>query len=420
MEQQINKNSDTYKGNVSSCQYNGEATLIIEETGLTVSTLFFDFALRYEEISSICAGDYDVKIEAASDSICVSRLGQSNDWFFNNLTRAYNGAVTKALKVSGDCVFETQGKLTYENVTAKGKIQVYEDSLCLLPPVTEARRFPFSFFSGIAKEDYAIKIQLNTGENATISMVGRDLDPLEKKLIEGVRGARDKNGALACEICETLNAANKAKASNVLHEKLAVPVNRLKNVEGLYECIMDKVAVSDMKKSWDKLNELCDGEKAAVGIWKLSDEEVAALKEKLLEKLQAEAGEGEDVQQVTLTPEQEEALKWMIWAAIPSKDERIAIVEAAFPTEEVATYIYKIPAGWPHFLNILNRGMEAMDFERDIILLAREKLTEANNAPKKILIERTPAVEMLRSQLLGRVIHRTEDGWVKNIKEYLK
>ena len=57
MEQQINKNSDTYKGNVSSCQYNGEATLIIEETGLTVSTLFFDFALGYEEISSICAGD---------------------------------------------------------------------------------------------------------------------------------------------------------------------------------------------------------------------------------------------------------------------------------------------------------------------------------------------------------------------------
>ena len=99
MEQQINKNSDTYKGNVSSCQYNGEATLIIEETGLTVSTLFFDFALGYEEISSICAGDYDVKIEAASDSICVSRLGQSNDWFFNNLTRAYNGAVTKAAAV---------------------------------------------------------------------------------------------------------------------------------------------------------------------------------------------------------------------------------------------------------------------------------------------------------------------------------
>ena len=92
---------DTYKGNVSSLQYNGEATLIIDEQGLTVSAMFSDFAAGYEEITAIRAGDYTVEVVTENDTICCSRLGNSNDWFYNNLNKSFNKAVTKALKVSG-------------------------------------------------------------------------------------------------------------------------------------------------------------------------------------------------------------------------------------------------------------------------------------------------------------------------------
>ena len=39
----MSNTSDTYKGNVASAGYNGEATLIIDDKGLTISSLFSDF-----------------------------------------------------------------------------------------------------------------------------------------------------------------------------------------------------------------------------------------------------------------------------------------------------------------------------------------------------------------------------------------
>ncbi len=420
MDQQINKMQDTYEGNVTSAQYNGDATLIIDETGLTVSALFSDIGVGYEQITAIRNDDYKVHVVTEIDTFCCSRLGQSNDWFFNKLSDAYNNAVTSALKVKGECLFETKGNVAYENINSKGKIQVYEDCICLLPPMTDARRFPFAFMSGLKKENYTLSIQLITGEGAVISMVGRDLDPLEKCIVERVRAIREKNSALAESLCEGLSVAEKSRAANLMAEKLAVPLAKLNNLPNLHKSVIEKIAISEMKNSWKVLNELCDAEKIAVGIWKLSDEEVAKLKEQLLQKLQEEAGSTEEgAQTIELTPEQEEALKWMIWVAAPSKDGKTCVVEAAFPTEEVATYVYSVPCGWDIFLNVLNRAMEAMDFDRETILISKEKMAEGANASKKMLIERTPAIEVLRGQFLGRIIHRTEESWQKNLKEYL-
>ncbi len=424
MEQQMNKTSDSYTGNVSSMQYNGEATLIIGDDGLTVSSLFSDFSAGYEEILAIKPGDYTVDVVTETDTICCSRLGNSNDWFIANLTKAYNGAVTKALKTTGACVFETRGSMAYEGLHTKGTVQVFEDSICLLPPRQEARRLPFAFINGLKKENYALALQLSTGESAVISMVGRDLDPLEKCIVERVRALREKSGGLAAELCGELREADKAKAANLFTEKLAVPVSRLAALPQLRDAIMKKIDGSDMSKTWKVLNELCDGQKAAVGIWQLPEEEVQALKEKLLEKLQAQADAASDggageAGAVELTPEQEEALRWMIWAVVPSGDGKIAVVEAAFPNEEVATYVYRIPGTWEVFLPVLNRSMEAIDFDRELILMSEEKLRDGIEPAKKMLISRTPALRTLRGCFDGRVVHRSMESWEKGLRGYL-
>jgi len=409
---------DNYTGNVSSLQYNGEATLIIDENGLTVSSMFSDFAAGFEEITAIKAGDYTVDVVTENDTICCSRLGNSNDWFYNNLNKAFNNAVTEALKVSGECIFETKGSMAYEGFHAKGTIQIFEDCVCLLPPGVKGRRLPFEFMNGFKKENYSLHIQLITGESAEISMVGRDLDPLEKCIIERVRALREKGGELATELCGELSTGDKARASNILSGKLAVPVGRLAALPQLRDAVMGKIAISEMKDTWKVLEKACDMQKAAVGIWKLSDEEVQKLKEKMLEKLQAEAGE--DGGAPELTPEQEEALKWMIWAAVPSADARTAVVEAAFPNEEVATYIYEIPETWETFLPVLNRAMEAADFDRELILISDDRLRSGADPDKKMLINRTPAIEVLRKCFAGRIIHRSLESWEKGLKGYLE
>ena len=428
----MSSTSDTYKGNVASAGYNGEATLIIDEKGLTVSSLFSDIAAGYESFLAIKAGDYTVDVVVEGETICCSRMGQSGDWFASNLTKAFNKAVTKALKVKGECLFETKGSLAYEGLHIKGTIQIFEDSICLLPPKLEGRRLPFALVNGLKKEDYSLSLQLVTGERAVISMVGRDLDPLEKCIVQRVQALRKKSGELAASLCGELSEGEKAKAGNLFSEKIAVPVVRLAALPKLQEAVLKKIAGSDMGKTWELLCGLCDGQKAAVGIWELPEEEVAKLKEKMLEKMQAEAeaagGEGGDSggAALELTPEQEEGLKWMIWAAVPSKDGKIAVVEAAFPTEEVATYVYRMPGTWEEFLPILNRGMEAIDFDRELILIPEDKLYGSGNidggeniAEKKMLISRTPAVGVLRKCFDGRVIHRSLASWEKGLRGYL-
>ena len=131
---------------------------------------------------------------------------------------------------------------------------------------------------------------------------------------------------------------------------------------------------------------------------------------------------------VELTPEQEEALRWMVWTAVPSKDGKVAVIEAAFPNEEVATYVYRNPDSWETFLPVLNRAMEAIDFDRELILLPEEKfdgsvgfgaeLTEGF-ADKKMLIKRTPSLGVLRRCFDGRIVHRSLASWEKGLRGYL-
>ena len=433
----MSNTSDTYKGNVASAGYNGEATLIIDDKGLTVSSLFSDFAAGFEDFLAIKAGDYTVDVVVEGGTICCSRMGQSGDWFATNLTKAYNRAVTRALKTKGECLFETRGSMAYEGIHIKGTVQVFEDAICLLPPKLEGRRLPFAFINGLKKENYALTIHLTTGESAVISMVGRDLDPLEKCIVERVKAIRAKSGELAASLCGELGEAEKAKAANLFAEKIAVPLERLAALPKLREAVLKKIEGSDMGNTWRLLCELCDGQKAAVGIWELPEEEVEKLKEKLLEKMQAEAeaagsdgqGEGGGTElSIELMPEQEEALRWMIWTAVPSKDGKVAVVEAAFPNEEVATYVYRIPDSWETFLPVLNRAMEAIDFDRELILLPEEKfdgsvgfgaeLTEGF-ADKKMLIKRTPSLGVLRRCFDGRIVHRSLASWEKGLRGYL-
>lgn len=75
-----------------------------------------------------------------------------------------------------------------------------------------------------------------------------------------------------------------------------------------------------------------------------------------------------------LTPEQEDALHWIVFAALPSKDGRLAVVEFAFPNEEAATYLFRMEEPWEAFLTLLNRALEATGLRREILSLRQERL----------------------------------------------
>ena len=183
----------------------------------------------------------------------------------------------------------------------------------------------------------------------------------------------------------------------------------------MQKAVLERIKGGKMAASWSVLTEFCDEEKIAVGLQRLSDEELEKLKEDMAAKAEAEG-----VEFTELTPEQEEALRWTVWTAVPSKDEKIAVVELAAPNEAAATYVYRIETGWPAFLTDLNRAMEATGFNREVITLTEMQLQEGEHKKDRMLIQRTPALNDIRKAYAGKVIHRSQESWKEGIRKYLK
>jgi hypothetical protein len=399
--------SPAYEGTVFSADLSGEVKLIIDTEGLVLDSLFKRKTVAYAQIESITFADYAVHIKANNEIINISRMGQSCQWFHHELVQGYTRKVLSAFFVTGAADLETEGQYFYNGVHGKAAIHVFSDCLCILPPNLNARRVPFVFINDMKKDDCSLTITLSTGEVYSFSMLGFDMEPLQNIIANHIRKLRDNNIAFVKMLQPALGFSDGNKVGALLPEGIAVQLKQLPPT--IVQTLEKKALNSKMAASYQQLKNICDYARLAVGIKALPEEEFAALKQQLLEKLNENAE-----QTVELTPEQEDALRWVIWAAIPSKDGKTAVVEFAFPGEDAATYLFSINE-WEHFLMLLNRGMEATQMRREVFSLAEEALKSQANAKQSMLIVRTPALVELRKRFIGRVIHRSQETWKNSL-----
>lgn len=102
-----------YRGMVSSSCLSGEAKLLIYEDGLTLDGTFDRMPVAYADINSISLENYTVKIDTGSETITITQLGQACDWFFRDLTEAYNRKVLSSFRVTGEPVLEAEGRYVF-------------------------------------------------------------------------------------------------------------------------------------------------------------------------------------------------------------------------------------------------------------------------------------------------------------------
>ncbi len=429
-----------YNGMVSSSCLSGEAKLLIYTDGLALDGLFDRVSVAYADINSIALENHTVQIITNGEIIVISHLGQSCEWFHRDLLEAYNRKVLSSFYVTGEPVLETEGQYAYGVLNGNAKISVFSDCLCILSPNLRARRIPFVFINGIKRENYTLAITLNTDEVYSFSMLGSDIEPLERAIADHVRGQRSNDIAFVKKLMPSLGFAESTKAGALLREGIMVQLRQLPVM--LSEAIEEKVRNSKMGSTYEQLKTICDCECRAVGIKSLPDEEFEALKliriEKLNENAEANTKEAAEADMeantdakmgraaevnvekaAELTAEQEDALRWAIWMAIPSKDGKTAVVEYSLPGEDAATFLFRADPVWERFLMLLNRGMEAAQMRREIFSLTDEALKEEVNSEQRMVKMRTPALQELRKRFIGRVIHRSGESWKKSLIEKL-
>lgn len=393
-----------YRGKIECSEHSGDSTFIIDKDGLVCSLLFDDLALSYEDVDCFSFGDYSLRVTHLGQVYRMFAMGQHTEWLYNELYTAFNKKVLAALGEEGSAVLCAQGLCDIGYGKEQARIEVYEKSVCILPANRRARRYPFFFLNGLKEQNYAFEISLSTGEKCAFSMLGHDYDPLIQKIKEGVMAQKEQSTEFLKELCPALALSELSLCCRYFAEGIAAPLAKLP--PALKALLLTKAKNSKMGSVYPQLISIADGAKMAVGLVRFPEEKAEELIAAYLNKLNANSD-----QPITLTPQQEDAFRWIVWAALPSKDGKFAIVEFAIPDEGAATYVFKMDRSFDEFLPKLNRALEATNLAREVFSAPANKLS----GPMKMLLERTPVITRLRELYVGKAIHRSVDSWQKSV-----
>jgi hypothetical protein len=404
-----------YTAHATSPLVNGEVKLTINEAALTVAALYDVTEIPFAEMNMLTFVNYVVAICADSGEYAFTRMGEWGEWFYAALLDAYSKAVLRSLFVSGRPIATASGGYRYVEDGAAGSgsapVHVYENCVVALPPDLSARRVALCFVTGLDKGEYALTLKLDTGESYTFSKLGHDTAPVEAAIEKQIRALREKTLATIKEIDPSLTAAQASQLVKLLPEGAAASFEQIAEVAPSFVTTVEgKLANTRAAESYQVFKELCNTTQIHVGFRKseVADGAIGGLGGTLGGLSDATAdGEGE-----TEAPAPDPYLFWLI---APSPDGRFAVVE--FAEADSATFVYRTGGDFTVFARQLNRALEAIAFKREAIRLSGEELHKSENADCYMAVKRTTALQFVRANFVGRVIHSGVDSWKRKLTE---
>jgi len=402
-----------FEGFAECLLFSETAKITVDEEGLLITTALDQLPVPYGEIIDFSFVNYRLEIVTVHGTVTVSRTGQTGQWLYDHLCAAYHAAVLKALLVKGSPEMEIRGVFeAVENgrtVAEEAVIRLYKDCVCILPTDEHARRIPLCFVSGMEKGNFSVTLSLLTGERYTFSKMRYETDPFIGRVTEGLRSLRERSLAQLQETDGTLRSMQAARAAKLMPEGVNAAVGNISAAAPtLMTALENLLQESRIAGSYPVLKDLCGEKRLFLGMKAPAKEE----KETALPGIPTLAG-GDDSETSEAVPEPPKPLLWLIAIGTAT-----AAVELALPGDEAAaTYLYRVEGDPETFALILNRGMEATNFQREIFTLSDEELAKPGHLADAMLIRRTPALQMMRSCFAGRVIHSGK--WQQEMEKYL-
>ena len=137
-----------------------------------------EYFIYYADIDDFRLLNYHLFIYTKKGEIEFSKLGRDTENFFEKLWLAYDAKSRASLFLKTEPLVEREGDYAYTedgvNHIGKAKIALYEDSLCILPHDSGARRIPLCFVKDINSVGYNQLLRLDTGEEYRIGRLGYD------------------------------------------------------------------------------------------------------------------------------------------------------------------------------------------------------------------------------------------------------
>ncbi|NLZ93705.1 MAG: hypothetical protein GX922_06820 [Firmicutes bacterium] len=397
-------------------QGEGEASLSSEF--LSIMTKYGEaIEIELREIRDISCNDYRIILELYDQhTLILYHLGYIYEDFVRELISQRNELMVKDLLMSENlrypCVaarYSLQNSNGSEAFTEQAELRLYETALVILPLVNKPVRIPYSLISDITENDYAISLTTETGDNYVFSHLG----PLFTPFCERLSSVRNE---LFLKVQRTLrqllpeaNSALIRKAAQLMGDGKAVQRSALTAISpALWTELETKLTSFGIDFEYKYLQSLSDTKEVCIGF-----------KRGLMGDLTGE----------------------YIWFLVPiyscdphRPGNAFAIEAASTDANGRATYFFRITDHQeypnlclkPEFAQLvtdtisqINRSLLAINFRREPIYLPQERLTEPNYKKYRVAVRQIPELQFLRRHFIGRVFHRTNQQWEKDVLQLL-
>jgi len=361
-----------------------------------------DYLVRYRDLDGLLDENYTVLLATAQNRFIISMLGKFYNGVLKDLRRLRRDDTIIGLLLDDFReIDEFSAKYAHlgggGEVIARGDCDLLVfDRAVLVWPVEAENGFIKIFYSDVtaaSSSDIALRLELDGGEVLTFTMMGRRL-PAALKAIKDCREAHMAKLRNAVSTAFAGLAQEKVKALvGLLKEGLAVPLKRLEEVDpSVVRTIEDGIS---------------------------ADEELKDTYEFLLERgVPEQVYAGVQVEKFGLDDQEPS-----FWFLIAQPEGALAMEVTSHRGH--ATYFFRSGRteesgdGAARVARELGRALVDLRFRRTPIYLTGDELQKPDNARYAFAARRLPYLHEVRRRFLGRVVHRSTEGWRSSVEELL-
>lgn len=159
-----------------------ETKIEIVDVGIEVRAGKRVLFIGFVDLMDMRLVNYRLRLTLRDGEAVISKLGYQTEEFFEKLWQAFSEKSLEALFVEDKAHISCEGDYAYTEPGLKkasiAKLELHEDSLCILPHDVGARRVPLVFSKPPVREAFSLSLALDTGESYRILRLGKNTDPL--------------------------------------------------------------------------------------------------------------------------------------------------------------------------------------------------------------------------------------------------
>jgi hypothetical protein len=392
-----------------------ETVAKLEERSLILSINGKPRDIPYFTILGIKDVDYKIDLTLVDgESIRLTRLGYDYETFLLNLYKKRGEQLLRYMLMNENNLAQgISAHFVYVGddcrVEGQGEARIYESAVIIVPQKSDPIRIPLCYIRDHDLVDYVTSVELESGDQLTLTMMGEKTDYFTRILSKAIRDMIARAATVLIENSQLIEKEKIFTAASRLSDGRAVSKSEIDTISpSLWGIIEDKIKQTNI---WDEYEYLktFSGRDVWVGVKRGLMGEVT--------------GDYIWFMQPIYDPD-------------PSKAGNVVVLEAA-SGEELgrATYLFRmmsrqqynkgvelddLTAEVKSFTYKANRCMIDINFRREPIYMSWDRLNTPEYEGYLYAVKKSTSLRFLRERYIGRVAHTTPEQWKSNIEELLK